>query len=78
MNVFLKIKHYWIKFGELLGRIFGPIILAVIYLVFIGLTSLIAFLFRKDFLRFRQKGSSYWITPKKENLDSLSGMELPF
>lgn len=78
MNTLRKIKDYWIKFGGLLGKIIGPIVLTVIYCIFIGLTSLIAFILRKDFLKERQKKLSYWINQKKENLDSLEGMELPF
>lgn len=84
MNTLRKIKEYWIKFGELLGKIMGPILLTVIYFIFIGLVSLLARIMRKDFLKERHVASSYWIIPEKDeisrggNLNSLEGMELPF
>ncbi|MEK7545221.1 MAG: hypothetical protein AAB551_03770 [Patescibacteria group bacterium] len=84
MNILRKIKDYWIKFGELLGKIVGPIFLTVIYFVFVGPMSLLARIMRKDFLRERITASSYWIVPEKNkipgggNLNSLEGMELPF
>ena len=60
----------WIKFGEFLGLIIAPIIMALIYFVILTPVSLMVRLFGKDLLglRFSKKHSSYWIERKKKQL----------
>ena len=61
-------NRLWIKFGELLGKIIAPVVMAFIY--FIVLTPL-SFLIRitgKDLLKvkFSNKVSTYWIKRTKD------------
>jgi len=62
------LNRLWIKFGELLGRIIAPIVMAVVY--FLVLTPL-SFLIRmtgKDLLKvkFSNKIDTYWIQRDKD------------
>ena len=67
-TILTPLNKAWIKFGELLGRIIAPIVMAMIY--FIILTPL-SFLIRftgKDLLilKFSNKVKSYWIKRVKD------------
>ena len=57
----------WIKFGEILGLIIAPIVMALVYFIFLTPISLIVRLFGKDLLKvkFDKKINSYWIKRKK-------------
>ena len=57
----------WIKFGEILGSIIAPIIMAFVYFIFLTPISLIVRVFGKDLLgvKFNKKIDSYWIKRKK-------------
>ena len=57
----------WIKFGEILGLIIAPIVMAFIYFIFLTPVSLVVRVFGKDLLRvkFNKKIDSYWIKRKK-------------
>ena len=58
----------WIKFGELLGKIIAPIVMAIIYFIILTPISLIVRLFGKDLLglKFTKQIKTYWINRKKE------------
>ena len=66
------LNKLWIKFGEILGIIIAPIVMALVYFVILTPVSLIVRLFGKDLLGlkvFKEK-DSYWIKRKK-NLGSM-------
>ena len=56
----------WIKFGELLGRIISPVVMAIIFFAIVAPTGLLMRLMGKDLLKLKSsKNSSYWIKRKK-------------
>ena len=67
------LNKVWVKFGEILGSIIAPIIMAFVYFIFLTPISLIVRIFGKDLLgiKFNKKLDSYWITRKK-NLGSMN------
>ena len=56
----------WLKFGELLGKIISPIVMAFVYFLIITLLALTLRLFGKDLLntKFNSK-IAYWINRKQ-------------
>ena len=62
----------WIKFGEILGIVIAPIIMALVYFIVLTPISLIVRIFGKDLLglKFFKKQDTYWIKRKK-NLGSM-------
>ena len=61
-------NNLWIKFGELLGRIVAPIVMALVYFVILTPISLLVRIFGKDLLglKFLKKQNSYWIKRNKD------------
>ena len=59
---------FWIKFGELLGKIIAPMVMAIIYFLILTPISLIVRLFGKDLLglKFSKQLKTYWIKRKKD------------
>ena len=59
---------FWIKFGELLGKIIAPIVMAIIYFFILTPISLTVRLFGKDLLslKFSKEIKTYWIKRKKD------------
>ena len=56
----------WVKFGELLGRIIAPIIMALVYFIILTPISLSLRVFGKDLLNLKySKGNTYWIKRDK-------------
>ena len=66
------LNKLWIKFGEILGIIIAPIVMALVYFVILTPVSLIVRLFGKDLLGLKvlKEKDSYWIKRKK-NLGSM-------
>jgi len=65
------LNKIWIKFGELLGKIIAPIVMALIFFFILTPTSIIVRLFGKDLLKLKTtKGKSYWIKREK-NINSM-------
>ena len=63
--------NLWLKFGTLLGRIVSPIVMFLVYFVFITPLAVIIRLFGKDLLRKKfNKSPSYWIKREK-NIGSM-------
>jgi len=58
----------WIKFGEILGLIFAPIIMALVYFIILTPISLIVRMLGKDLLglKFLKKQDTYWIKRVKK------------
>ena len=61
------LNRAWIKFGEVLGLIIAPIVMALVYFIFLTPISLFVRLLGKDLLgiKFNKKVESYWIKRKK-------------
>ena len=56
----------WVKFGEFLGRIIAPIVMALIYFIILTPIGLFLRLIRKDILNLKfSKENSYWIKREK-------------
>ena len=66
-KLLFPLNKTWIKFGEILGSIIAPIIMAFVYFIFLTPISLIVRVFGKDLLgvKFNKKIDSYWIKRKK-------------
>lgn len=63
------LNKYWIKLGELLGRIIAPLVMMLIFFTILTPIGLTLKLFGKDLLKIKKIKSlkSYWITKKKIN-----------
>ena len=58
----------WIKFGEILGIIIAPIVMAIVYFIILTPISIIVRLFGKDLIkiRFKKDIDTYWKTRDKK------------
>ena len=67
-NLLTPFNRAWIKLGEILGLIIAPVIMALVYFIFLTPISLIVRIFGKDLLdiKFNKKLETYWIKRKKE------------
>tara|TARA_B100001121_G_scaffold284966_1_gene280315 strand:+ start:659 stop:1039 length:381 start_codon:yes stop_codon:yes gene_type:complete len=67
-RILSPLNKTWIKFGELLGRIIAPIVMAIVYFIILTPISLIVRIFGKDLigLKFKNDIKSYWIKRKKD------------
>ena len=61
------LNNLWIKFGEILGKVIAPIVMAVVYFLILTPISLLVRLFGKDVIemKFNNNVKSYWIKRKK-------------
>ena len=66
------LNKLWIKFGEILGTIIAPLVMALIYFVILTPLSFIVRISGKDLLglKFLKEKETYWIKRKK-NLGSM-------
>ena len=71
-NLLSPLNKIWIKFGEILGIIIAPIIMALVYFAILTPVSLVIRVFGKDLLglKFINKQQTYWINRKK-NMGSM-------
>ncbi len=67
-KILTPFNKLWIKFGEILGRVIAPIVMAIIYFIVLTPISLIVRLFGKDLLnlRFIKNKETYWINRDKK------------
>ena len=67
-KILTPLNKGWVKFGEFLGRIIAPIVMAVVYFVVLTPLSIIVRVFGKDLLKikFSAKSKSYWIKRNKD------------
>ena len=57
----------WVKFGELLGKIIAPILMAIIYFIIVTPIGLFMRLIGKDLLNIKfSKSNTYWIKREKK------------
>ena len=61
------LNNLWIKFGEILGKVIAPIVMAVVYFLILTPIRLLVRLFGKDLIemKFNNNIKSYWIKRKK-------------
>ena len=71
-KILSPLNKTWVKFGEILGIVIAPIIMALVYFTVLTPISLIVRIFGKDLLglKFLKKQDTYWIRRKK-NLGSM-------
>tara|TARA_X000000950_G_scaffold263225_1_gene335261 strand:+ start:58 stop:438 length:381 start_codon:yes stop_codon:yes gene_type:complete len=69
-KILSPLNKIWVKFGELLGIVIAPIVMALVYFIVLTPVSLIVRIFGKDLLglKFSKKKESYWINRKKKRL----------
>jgi len=69
-KILTPLNSIWFKFGELLGLIVSPVVMAVIFFLVVTPTGIIMKLFKKDLLnkKFNKNIKSYWL--KKEKIES--------
>ena len=67
-KILSPLNRAWIKFGESLGRIIAPIVMAIVYFIILTPISLIVRIFGKDLisLKFKKDLNSYWIKRNKD------------
>ena len=65
------INNYWIKLGELLGRVVAPIIMFAVFFVIVTPLSLLTKLLKKDLLNMRFNDSKTYWTNKVKKIDSM-------
>ena len=64
--VLTPLNKIWVKFGELLGKIIAPLVMALVYFFILTPISLIMRIFGKDLLNLKSsEESSYWIKREK-------------
>ena len=62
-----QLKLLWIKFGELLGKVIAPIVMALVYFIVLTPIGLIMRIFGKDFLSLKfSNQKSYWMKRQKD------------
>jgi hypothetical protein len=70
-RILTPLSIIWIKFGELLGKIIAPIVMALVFFLTITPLSFLMRLLGKDLLNLKfSKNSSYWIKREK-NIGSM-------
>ena len=66
-NFLNPLNRIWIKFGEILGKIIAPVVMFLIFFVFITPLSFVIRIFGKDLLKTRLSNeTSYWIKREKD------------
>ena len=67
-KILIPLSKYWIKLGELLGKIIAPVVMALIFFLVLTPISLVLKIFKKDVLRLvlSKKKESYWILREKD------------
>ena len=67
-KILIPLNKYWIKLGELLGKIIAPIVMMIIYFAIVTPIALLLKIFKKDILKLKldKKVDSYWIQKEKD------------
>ena len=67
-KILTPLNRLWIKFGELLGKIIAPIVMAAVYFLVLTPVSFLTKILGKDLLKlkFSNKTNSYWIKREKD------------
>ena len=75
-SILSPLNRSWMKFGELLGRIIAPIVMAVVYFIVLTPISFLVRIMGKDLLKtkFSDTDNTYWVKREK----SLGSMDKQF
>ena len=65
------LNNYWIKLGELLGRVVAPIIMFAVFFVIVTPLALLTKLLKKDLLNMRFNDSKTYWANKVKKIDSM-------
>ena len=67
-KILSPLNSIWIKFGEILGKIIAPLVMAIVFFIILTPISLIVRLSGKDLLglKFSKEIKTYWIKRKKD------------
>tara|TARA_A100001015_G_C14941274_1_gene692643 strand:+ start:298 stop:678 length:381 start_codon:yes stop_codon:yes gene_type:complete len=67
-KILIPLNNYWIKLGEVLGKIIAPVVMLAIFLFVVTPMSFLVKLIGKDLLglKFSKKINSYWIKRKNK------------
>ena len=65
------LNNYWIKLGELLGKVIAPIIMFLVFFVIVTPLSLLTKLLKKDLLNVRFNNSKTYWTNKVKKIHSM-------
>tara|TARA_B100000963_G_scaffold345389_1_gene349446 strand:- start:782 stop:1162 length:381 start_codon:yes stop_codon:yes gene_type:complete len=67
-KILIPLNNYWIKLGEILGKIVAPIVMLVVFLGVVTPMAFLVKLFGKDLLnlKFNKKTNSYWLHRQKK------------
>ena len=66
-KILTPLNKIWYKFGILLGNVVGPIVMGIIFFLFVTPTSIIMKLLGKDLLNLKKNNNnSYWIEKNKQ------------
>ena len=71
-KILSPLNKTWVKFGEILGIVIAPIIMALVYFLILTPISLIVRILGKDLLGLKlfEKQDTYWVKRKK-NISSM-------
>ena len=63
------LNFYWIRFGEILGKVIAPIIMLIVFFIILTPIGIVLRLFGKDLLKLKKNKflTSYWVSRKKIN-----------
>ncbi len=67
--VLTKVSQGFKRFGEFIASIVNNSLLVIVYLIGVGLTSILAKIFGKHFLEMDKKGHTYWTMRDAESKD---------
>ena len=67
-KILIPFNKYWIKLGEILGKIVAPIVMLIVFLGVVTPMAFLVKLFGKDLLnlKFNKKTNSYWLNRQKK------------
>ena len=67
-KILIPLNNYWIKLGEILGKIVAPIVMLIVFLGVVTPMAFLVKLFGKDLLnlKFNKKTNSYWLNRQKK------------
>lgn len=67
-KILIPLNNYWIKLGEILGKIVAPIVMLIVFLLVVTPMACLVKLFGKDLLnlKFNKKINSYWLSREKK------------
>jgi hypothetical protein len=63
-NLLAIFNKFWIQFGNLLGKIISPIIMALVFFFVVTPTGILIRVLKKDVMGLKSHTNSYWIDRK--------------